>query len=230
SEDEGEEIEEDALAVATRAVNEEQSMLAGIAGEAIAGDLLQETNQLLVSARGLSQELEPTGWNAGLRHDASEPRDHVGLASGMHLTGLEIDRPAGCAELPRIRIPDSVRHGVHRIGASECLNTPSNAGAGQGGLTFSLLNRRAAAEMESEQRLVPLPMLAGPLVPATRAVVEAQGLAIPFGEGPSDRVLRHVTVALALRLGFAGRARLVGFAGSRSSLELLFGEGQRFGR
>src|SRR5438270_4685304 len=52
-------VEEDTLAVAARAVEEEKRMVAGRAGEAVSGDALQEPLQLLVVVCDLGEKLAP---------------------------------------------------------------------------------------------------------------------------------------------------------------------------
>ena len=105
--DPGEHVQEHALAVATRAVDEHQRVLAGDARETVAAPLLQEADQRSVATGGLVEEGEPArAFRCISRRYGSQLSNALGRLGWPHPAGAQVHRAARRAQEPRIAVPD----------------------------------------------------------------------------------------------------------------------------
>jgi hypothetical protein len=107
AEDAADGVQEDGFAIAAGSEDEEQGVFANVAGEAIAAPLAEEAYQVNVTACRIIEELEPQRAVCFFgRRDAGQLRDEIALRRRAQKAGAQIDRAAGCAEQPRVAVPD----------------------------------------------------------------------------------------------------------------------------
>ena len=99
-------VQEHRLPVAAGAVDEEERVLAGVAGQAVAGDLLQEAHEAGIRLRRVLEEAQPgRALGGGGRRDSGEPGDVVAALGGAQTAGAQVDGAAGRAEGEVVRDP-----------------------------------------------------------------------------------------------------------------------------
>ena len=98
-------LEERALAGRGGPVREQQDLLAGVAGEGVADDSLQEPGELVVAAGGRVDEPFPVGRaGVGVVGDGRELGCEVGRVVWAELAGAEVDRAVVGAQQPRVGV------------------------------------------------------------------------------------------------------------------------------
>ena len=123
-------VDEDALAVAALAQAEQQGVLAGLAGERIAAEALEEGGALRVVVHGLVQEAPPQRAVRVLGGgDGGRAGDAIGRVGGAQAAGGEIDRAAGRAEAPGVGVPGA-GVGEFGLGSGATLDRRDEGGAG----------------------------------------------------------------------------------------------------
>src|SRR6516162_9671372 len=127
-EDRRQSVEEYALAVAARAVEEEQCVLSDAAGERVAGSTLQERLERGIFSGDLPEESVPQRTIAA-RRDSGNLR-HVALRIVRQgVAGLQVDDPARRVQQPGISVPLINCCGVPAIGTSELFDCCRLCGA-----------------------------------------------------------------------------------------------------
>src|SRR5690242_5525664 len=103
----GHDVLQNTLAVTPWPINEQQGVLTGVAGEAVAGPALNEPLQLLITSRCLGEELQEQ-WTIGRRCRGSgcELGNEIFFGRRFQRAGSEVDRAAGSPEQERIAIPN----------------------------------------------------------------------------------------------------------------------------
>src|SRR5262249_26628961 len=102
---------------------------ARVTGQGVAAEQLKESDKLLVIHRGLAQELAPERTIRGLRRwDICYLSDAVVAMRRAQPASAQVDRPSWRAKQETVAIPDLLRHCEGSVGASEPLDSRSEAG------------------------------------------------------------------------------------------------------
>ena len=205
-------VEERPLAVAARAVDEEQRMLAGRAGQRVAGHALQVSLQVLVAGRGHVEESQPR--RAVTSRCGLGDAGHVVLAAARaQLARPQVDDAARRVERPLVGVPlvgpgDDARVGLRQldhVGDRALLPIPGDRGLPLAlGRELGAVGAREVGHgtaklfpaLERDAHLVLDPAHAVPDHPAAPRVDPAQRLLVHLGEPDADVHLgiqrRHV--------------------------------------
>src|SRR5215204_3782486 len=167
AENAGDGVQEDALPVPARPVNEHECMRARVSGQAITGPLLEKPHERCVAARGLGQELAPTRALSRIRWlNTRRLCDPFSGVCRLQSTSAQIDRAARGVKKIEVAIPILGRDGKSRVAAGEALNAPGEYNAADLLQLASLgalgkLAAQFACEVESAVGVVLLPVGAG---------------------------------------------------------------------
>src|ERR1700694_3004856 len=103
-------VEEHALAVSARSVDEHECVLAGDASETVATELLQEADELDIAAGGVMEEFKPKWTFFVERRDCGQLCNRIFPPAFAQLACAQINGAAWRAEQPRVRVPILMRH------------------------------------------------------------------------------------------------------------------------
>ena len=127
----GQRVEEGALAVGAGAVEEEQRVLAGRAGQAVAGDAPKEALQVIIAGGHLIEEPLPARAFSVAGRDRGHLRAQRRPVVRARLAGAQVDDAVGRIQRPRVGIPvvgcgrmpgigaRKIYHRGHRLGAGD---------------------------------------------------------------------------------------------------------------
>lgn len=98
-------VQINALSVAARTIDEQESVFGRDAGQAVAAPLLKEADKRDIIVSRLPEEIAPERATAVVRRHCGRLGDSILRRAGAQLAGSQINRAARRSEQPRIAIP-----------------------------------------------------------------------------------------------------------------------------